>query len=242
MSQWPGVNKMFLKKCKSLLRMCKKRPRTDKSVDTWRDAQSCEILHIGWVSFQVVGNIVIQLDACSCWIEAFIYCDSFTEEVKQSLSVTIGRFGIPFTLVSDNTHNIINDKVVTWLQAQGCTKLERDVLNPRSNWLPERAVHAIKGGNEDIDRTWERERAILSRACQVVGFPVLRCSLMLPLKIVALDLLVSRWTTDVATTTEMAQVTSIGVSGRNTSLVVVSHTTPERVRKSISIFNEQICK
>ena len=47
-------------------------------------------------------------------------------------------------LVSDNAKEFINDKVVTCLQAQSCTKLECPIYNPRSNGLAERAVQTVK--------------------------------------------------------------------------------------------------
>ena len=51
---------------------------------------------------------------------------------------------VPHTLVSDNAKEFINDKVETWLQAQGCTKLESPIYNPKSNGLAERAVQTVK--------------------------------------------------------------------------------------------------
>ena len=60
------------------------------------------------------------------------------------MSANFRRFGVPHTLVSDNAKEFINDKVVTWLKAQGCTKLESPIYNPRSNGLAERAVQSVK--------------------------------------------------------------------------------------------------
>ena len=97
-----------------------------------------------WACIQEVGNILIIVDAGSGWIEAFICGDRLTEKVIHCLSTIFGRFGVPLTLDSDNAEEFINDKVVTWLQAQGCTKLESPIYNPRSNGLAERAVQAVK--------------------------------------------------------------------------------------------------
>ena len=54
------------------------------------------------------------------------------------------RFGVPHTSVSDNAIEFINDKIITWLQAQSCTNLESPIYNPRSNGLLERAVQTLK--------------------------------------------------------------------------------------------------
>ena len=97
-----------------------------------------------WAYIQEVGNILIIVDAGSGWIEAFQCGDRPTEKDIHCLSAIFGRFGAPHTLVSDNAKEIINDKVVTWLQAQSCTKLESPIYNPRSNGLAERAVQTVK--------------------------------------------------------------------------------------------------
>ena len=99
---------------------------------------------MNWSYIQEVGNILIIVDAGSGWIEAFICGDRPTEKVIHCLSAIFGRFGVSHTLVSDNAKEFINDKVVTWLQAQGCTKLESPIYNPGSNGLAERAVQTVK--------------------------------------------------------------------------------------------------
>ena len=97
-----------------------------------------------WAYIQEVGNILIIVDAGSGWIEAFICGDRPTEKVIHCMSTIFGRFGVPHTLVSDNAKEFINHKVVTWLQVQGCTKLESPIYNPRKNGLAERAVQTVK--------------------------------------------------------------------------------------------------
>ena len=144
MSWWPGVGKDVEKFISACSESAKIRPRTEKSIDTWPDAQPWERLHMDWAYIQEVGNILIIVDAGSGWIEAFICGDRPTEKVIHCLSAFFGRFGVPHTLVSDNTKEFINDKVVTWLQAQDCTKLESPIYNPRSNGLAERAVQTVK--------------------------------------------------------------------------------------------------
>ena len=144
MSWWPGVGKDVEKFISACSECAKIRPRTEKSIDTWPDAQPWERLHMDWAYIQELCNILIIVDAGSGWIEAFICGDRPTEKVIHCLSAIFGRFGVPHTLVSDNAKEYINDKYVTWLQAQGCTKLESPVYNPRSNGLAERAVQTVK--------------------------------------------------------------------------------------------------
>ena len=97
-----------------------------------------------WAYIQEVGNILIIVNAGSGWIEAFICGDWPTEKVIHCLSAIFWRFGVPHTLVFDKAKEFINDKVVTWLQGQGCTKLESPIYNPRSYGLAERAVQTVK--------------------------------------------------------------------------------------------------
>ena len=144
MSWWPGVGKdveTFTSACSECGTI---RPLTENSIDTWPDAQPWERLHMDRAHIQEVGNILIIVDAGSGWIEAFICSDRLTEKVIPCLSAVFGRFGVPHTLVSDNVKEFINDKIVTWLQAQGGTKLESPIYNPRSNGLAERAVQTVK--------------------------------------------------------------------------------------------------
>ena len=64
-------------------------------------------------------------------------------KVIHRVTAIFGRFGVQHTFFSDNGGDFINDKVVTWLQAQVCTKLESPIHNPRRNGLAERAVQTI---------------------------------------------------------------------------------------------------
>ena len=144
MSWWPGDGKDVEKFISACFECAKIRPRTEKSIDIWPDAQPRERLHMDWTSIQEVGNILIIVDAGSGWIEAFICGDRPTEKVIHCLSAIFGRFEVPHTLVSDSAKEFINDKVVTWLQAQGCTKLGSPIYNPRSNGLAEGAVQTVK--------------------------------------------------------------------------------------------------
>ena len=103
-----------------------------------------------WAYIHEVGNILIIVDDGSGWIEVFICSDQLTEKFIHCLSAIFGSFGVSHTLVSNNAKECINDKVFTWLQTQGCTKLESPIYNPRSNGLAERAVQTVKKAM----RTW----------------------------------------------------------------------------------------
>ena len=76
-----------------------------------------------WAYIQEAGNILIIVDAGSGWMEAIICGERPAETVLQCLCATFGRFGVPRTLVTDDAKEFINDKIVTWLHAQGCTKM-----------------------------------------------------------------------------------------------------------------------
>ena len=144
MSWLPGIGKDVEKLLSACSECSKIRQRTEKLIDTWPCAQPRERLHMDWAYIQEVCNIVIIVDAGSGWIEAFICGDRPTEKVIHCLPAIFGRFGVPHTLVSDSAKEFINDKIVTWLQAQVCTKLESPIHNPRCNGLAERAVQTVK--------------------------------------------------------------------------------------------------
>ena len=144
MSWWPGVGKDVEKFISACSECAKILPRTEKSIDTWPEAQPWKRLHMYWAYIQEVCNILIIVEAGSGWIKAFICGNQPTEKVIQRLSAIFGRVGVPHTLVSDNAKDFINDKVVTLLQALGCTKSESPIYNPKSNGLAERAVQTVK--------------------------------------------------------------------------------------------------
>ena len=81
MSWWLAVGKdveNFVSACSECAKI---RPRTEKSVNIWPDAQPWERLHMDWAYIQEVGNIHIDVDAGSGWIEAFICGERPTEKI-----------------------------------------------------------------------------------------------------------------------------------------------------------------
>ena len=64
------------------------------------------------------------------------------------------RFGIPYTVVSDNGKEFVSKDLNDWLEAQGCKKNDTPLYSPRSNGLAERAVQTLKRSlkvyNKDI--------------------------------------------------------------------------------------------
>ena len=91
---WPGVRK-DVEKFISVCSECGKiRPRTEKLVDTWPDAQKWERLHMDWAYIQNIGKIFIIVDAGSGWIEALVCRDRPTENVIHCLSAVFGTFGV----------------------------------------------------------------------------------------------------------------------------------------------------
>ena len=147
MSWWPGFGKDVEKFVSAYSECAKIRPRTEKSIDTWPDAQPWERLHMDWAYIQEVSNI------CRRWfrLDRSVHMRRSAHGKSHTLSVRhFWEIWGPHTLVSDNAKEFINDKVVTWLQVQGCTKLESPTYNPRSIGLAELAVQTVKEGM----RTW----------------------------------------------------------------------------------------
>ena len=92
MSWWPGVGKeveKFMIACSESAKI-----PTEKSVDTWPDAQPWERLHMDWGYIQDLGNVLVIVEAGSGWIEVFICGNRPTEKIIYCLSDFFGRFGV----------------------------------------------------------------------------------------------------------------------------------------------------
>ena len=141
----------FVKNCAE----CNKnRPRLIDSTDKWEVCAPWERLHMDWLYEAEHGNILIIADAGSGWLEAFPCTDRSTRNVVRCLRTIFSRFGIPYTVVSDNGKEFVSKDLKDWLEAQGCKKIDTPLFSPRSNRLAERAVQTLKRSlkfyNKDI--------------------------------------------------------------------------------------------
>ena len=78
------------------------RPSLGKTVSTWPKADVWERLHMDCVYVKDQVNILVIVDAGSCWIEVLPAGNRTSETVKIYLSQIFARFELPKTLVSDN--------------------------------------------------------------------------------------------------------------------------------------------
>ena len=69
-----------------------------------------------------------------------------TETVIINLRAIFSRFGVPFTLVSDNAPEFTNKSFQMWLLSIGCRLMHSPEYRPQSNGLAERMVRVIKDG------------------------------------------------------------------------------------------------
>ena len=141
---WPLMDndiEQFVKNCPE----CNQhRPRLNDSTDKWNECAPWERLHMDWLYDAEYGNILVIADAGSGWLEAFPCTDRSTRNVVRCLRTCFSRFGIPFTVVSDNGKEFISKDLKDWLTAQGCYKTDTPLYSPRSNGLAERAVQTMK--------------------------------------------------------------------------------------------------
>ena len=107
-----------------------------------------------WLYEAEHGNILIIADAGSGWLKAFPCTDRSTRNVVRCLRTIFSRFGIPYTVVSDNGKEFVSKDLKDWLAAQGCEKIDTPLYSPRSNGLAKRAVQTLKRSlkfyNKDI--------------------------------------------------------------------------------------------
>ena len=97
-----------------------------------------------WAYTRDAGNILVFFPRWF-WLDRSIHMRRPAHGKSHALSVHIcWEIWGPAYFSFRQCQRTINDKVVTWLQAQGCTKLESPIYNPRSNGLAKRAVHPVK--------------------------------------------------------------------------------------------------
>ena len=151
---WPFMDndvEQFVKNCPEC---SKNRPRLIDSTDKWEECAPWERLHMDWIYEAEHGNILIIAEAGSGWLEAFPCTDRSTRNVVRCLRTIFSRFGIPYTVVSDNGKEFVSKDLKDWLAAQGCKKIDTPLYSPRSNGLAERAVQTLKRSlkfyNKDI--------------------------------------------------------------------------------------------
>ncbi len=133
----------FVKHCDECNRT---RPQLKDSNDTWSECNPWERIHIEWLNKPDHGEILVIVDAGSGWIEAFPCTDRSTRTVIRCLRNVFARFGVPFTLVSNNGKEFVSHDFKEWLKCQGCRKVDTPLYSPRSNGIAERAVHTLKKG------------------------------------------------------------------------------------------------
>ena len=141
---WPGITQEvqnFVNKCNN----CQlSRPSLEKTVSAWPEADLWERLHMDLDYAKDHGNILAIVDAGSGWIEAFPEGNRTSETVKNYLSQIFARFGIPKTLVSDNSPEFVSGDLKQWCESLGIKKRESPVYHSRANGLAERAVQTVK--------------------------------------------------------------------------------------------------
>ena len=120
------------------------RPSLEKTVSAWPEADLWERLHMDWGYAKDRGNILVIVDAGSGRIEAFPAGNRTSETVKIYLSQIFARFGIPKTLVSDNSPEFVSGDLKQGFESLGIKKMESHVYHPRANGLDERAVQTVK--------------------------------------------------------------------------------------------------
>ena len=92
----------------------------------------------------------LQCSHCSWCIVAFNRGIAHLKCNKGYLLV-FARFCVPFELISDDTKDIINGKIINWLEIQGYKNEASPQYAPRSNGNAERAVHLV----DEAMRTWK---------------------------------------------------------------------------------------
>ena len=79
------------------------RPSMGKTVTAWPQPDACERLHMNWGYVEDQGNILVIVDAGSGVIKTFHVRNRTSETVKVCISQIFAMFGIPKTLISDNS-------------------------------------------------------------------------------------------------------------------------------------------
>ncbi|XP_029646925.1 uncharacterized protein K02A2.6-like [Octopus sinensis] len=104
---------------------------------------------MGWAYVPNISNILVIVDACSTWIEAFLCPNRSAETVKSKLLEVFARFGVPTDLVSDNGPEFL--VLGNMLSSMGCRKIEALSYSPASNGAAERAIQTVKAALKHFD-------------------------------------------------------------------------------------------
>ena len=108
-------------------------------------------LHIDWAYSQRCGEVLIVVDSYSGWLEAVMCNNRSTDTVIKVLRSIFARFGVPFTLVSDNAPEFTSQQFHQWLSSIGCKVIHSPEYHPQSNGLAERMVRVLKDGIKCFD-------------------------------------------------------------------------------------------
>ena len=95
------------------------RPSLGKTVSTWPEADVWERFHMDWGSVKDQGNILLNVDEGSGWIEAFTAGNRISETFKLYHSQIFIKFGMPKNLVSDNGPDFVSGGLKQWCESLG---------------------------------------------------------------------------------------------------------------------------
>ena len=87
---------------------------------------------------------LVLIDAHTKWIEVFPMAGATSAATIQQLLTTLARFGLPNTVVTDNSPCFISEEFEAFLIANGIRHVRTAPYHPASNGLAERAVQTFK--------------------------------------------------------------------------------------------------
>lgn len=143
---WPRMTVDIEKWVKECSTCNATRPKTMENEHHWSACDVFERLHADFGYIKSVGDVLIIVDSCSGWIEAFPTANRTAETLIKCFRNVFSRFGICKVLVTDNAPEFVSTVFVNWLSNQGITKMESPPYHPQSNGVAERAVRTVKDG------------------------------------------------------------------------------------------------
>lgn len=145
---WPGMNKdieQFVSTC-GKCQVNHTDPLTVKPIPWEWPSRPWSRLHIDYAGPLENKYFLVIVDAHTKWMEIFPVNTATSQTTITILRWTFSRFGLPYTIVSDNGTCFTSMEFNSYLQSLGIQHLTTAPYHPQSNGMAERCVQILKKG------------------------------------------------------------------------------------------------
>ena len=145
---WPGLDKeieTMVKNCNKCQQSQPSPPSAPMQPWSW-PTRPWSRLHVDYAGPIGGRMVLVVIDAHSKWIKAIALKTASAQTTVQQLRKLFAQFGIPNTIVSDNSPQFAALEFQKFCQKNGIRQARVAPYHPSSNGLAERAVRVVKEG------------------------------------------------------------------------------------------------